>query len=146
MILVIALMAVLAGADGPTAIDEAPSPETIWCASTLASGSPVEQFTAFSTSEYRSPTCAIVPASMAVLAVLWQTSRATSLVRRSPGGRPIKCSVLFTFSSERMFKNGDCASCTESACFSVSSNAVSPVLFEKSAITIASFSVNFGAR
>ena len=34
--------------------------------------------------------------------------------------------------SERMFKNGDCASSTETACFRVSSNTGSPVVFAKS--------------
>ena len=43
-------------------------------------------------------------------------------------------------------RNGDCASCTASPCRSVSSNTESPVVLVKSARTIVSVSVSFGAR
>src|ERR1700681_3801223 len=73
-------------------------------------------------------------------------SRATSLVMRSFGGRPMKPSASRTRDSGRIFRNGDCSSWTASACFRVPSKTGSPVVLTKSASTTVSFSVSALAR
>ena len=62
-------------------------------------------------------------------------------------GRPVhQTQCLLDLLSETSLRNGDCSSCTASPWRSVSSNTGSPVLFSKSARTIVSFAVSFGAR
>ena len=121
------------------ALSTASLPAACSCAS--ASTSPVLQFTAFRPITYWLPSPAIEPVSMALLPVRWQTSCVTSGVNRSPAGRPISFNVSFTLRSETRARKGDCSSCTESPCFSVSSNTLSPVLLSKSERTMVSLSV-----
>src|ERR1019366_10335257 len=120
------------------ALSTASLPAACSCAS--ASTSPVLQFTAFMPITYWLPSPAIEPVSIALLPERWQTSRVTSGVNRSPTGRPISFKVSLTLSAEIRPRKGDCSSCTESPCFSVSSNMLSPVLFSKSERTIVSLS------
>ncbi len=65
--------------------------------------------------------------------------------RAAPRGeRPMNRSDSCTRSSETTLRNGDCRSCTVSACLNASSNTGSPVLFVMSAIRISSSVVSAG--
>src|SRR5712692_10670858 len=83
---------------------------------------------------------------MALAPSRMQISRATSLLRRASGGRPMKRRASRTRDSGNRFRYGDCSSCTASACFKVPSNTASPVVLAKSARTTVSFSVSALAR
>src|SRR5579863_8262842 len=85
----------------------------------------------------------MVPVSMALMPWRWQISRATSLVMRSSGCRPMKRSPSRIFDSGTILRYGDCSSCTASACFRVPSKTESPVVLTKSASSTLSFSVSF---
>ena len=76
----------------------------------------------------------------------WQRSRATSGVSLVFAGLAISLSVARVLASDRMFRNGDCPSCAEIACFKVSSKTASPVVLLKSASTTVSCSVRIGGR
>ena len=108
------------------------------CSCASPNTSPVSQFTAFSPITYRLPSAAIEPVSMALLPTRWQTSRVISGVNRSPSVRPINFNVSFTSRCDTRSRKGDCSSCTESPCLSVSSKTASLVLLSKSARTMVS--------
>ena len=69
---------------------------------------------------------------------IWRHPRARWFRHELQGGASL--------ASESMFRNGDWPSCTEIACFKVSSNTGSPVVLLKSARTTVSWSVSFGTR
>ena len=81
----------------------------------LPAMSPVWQFTAFNPITYWLPRLAIDPASMALLPVRWQISRATSGVSFASGGRAISFNVSTTLLSESTLRKGDCSGCNASA-------------------------------
>jgi len=83
---------------------------------------------------------------MALLAVRWHTSLATSCDSRSSRDRPMKSNVWVTFRSESTLRKGDCSNCTRKACLRASSNTGSPVVLVKSASTSVSRSVSRWAR
>ena len=87
------------------------------------------------------PIWAIEPASTAVLAVRWQSSRAISGVSLASGFWSIIRKVCWICWSETRLRKGDCSSCTERPWRSVPSNTGSPVEFVKSARTMVSLSV-----
>ena len=76
----------------------------------------------------------------------WQRSLATSGASLLSGAFAISFSVARVLAFERMLRNGDCANCTEIACFKVSSKTGSPVVLAKSASTSMSSPVNLGVR
>src|SRR5579864_1802136 len=71
----------------------------------------------------------------------WHTSRAISGVIFASTGLVINLSAALTFASETMLMKGDCANCTEMACFSVSSKTGSLVELRKSVISTESVSL-----
>src|SRR5208337_5077592 len=83
---------------------------------------------------------------MALAPSRMQISRATSLLTRASGGRPIKRRASRMRDSGNRFRYGDCSSCTASACFRVPSKTESPVVLTKSASTTVSFSVRAWGR
>src|SRR2546426_3789033 len=88
-------------------------------ACSLASVSPLPQFTASSPTTYWLPSREIEPASMALLPVRKQISCANSRVTRSLGARPIRRNVSPILRSERKLREGDCSRSTASACFKI---------------------------
>ena len=70
----------------------------------------------------------------------------SGLVMRAPGGRLIRRRTRCTCSSSIILRNGDCSSWIARPWRSVPSKTGSPVLLTKSARTIVSLSVSFGAR
>src|ERR1700680_463900 len=107
-----------------------------------ASESPFCAFVADSVTTYELPSPAIEPPRTAFAPARKAISRASSVVIRSSGGGPLNPSAWRTRDSGRIFRYGDCSSCTASACFNVPSKTGSPVVFTKSARTTVSFSVS----
>ena len=118
--------------------------KVVTCSS--ARTSPVRHSSARSPNTYWLPRLASEPSRTAALAVRSQISRAISGVSRVSAGLPISLSTCWMRSSEMRLRNGDCSSCTARPCLSVPSNTASPVVLLKSARTIVSLSVSFGAR
>src|ERR1700723_2510946 len=86
------------------------------------------------------------PSRTAALYVRWQIWRARSLVTRAVDGWPMYCMVCCIWRSERMCRNGDCASCAARPWRSAPSNTASPVVFVKSARTMEPWPVSLGPR
>jgi hypothetical protein len=107
----------------------------------LARVSPLLQLTASTPITYCPPMFEIEPDTIPLLPVRTQSSLATSWVMRMLGWRPMSRRVSPTLRSERILMNGDCPSCTASACFIATSKTVSPVVLSKSDKTM-SFSVS----
>src|ERR1700728_2807711 len=86
------------------------------------------------------------PSRTAALWVRWQIWRARSLVTRAAAGWPLYWRVCCIWRSERMCRNGDCASCAASPWRRAPSKTASPVVFVKSARTMEPCPVSFGPR
>src|SRR5437868_13520387 len=79
------------------------------------------------------------PVSMAFTPARWQISRPTSPVMRSSEGLPMYFSASWIRDCAKMFKYGDCSSCTASACLRVPSKTESPVVLTNSVSRMESF-------